>query len=245
MSRTPALRDARGSCAPPTPAGGTESPLSPYTLTAIHSAGVLSKWSGAPARASRPFDKLRDGLVIGEGAAVIVVEEEEHARARAARIYASILGSASLSEGGHLRRVDATGDSDARVIVRALRQADRFPQDVDYISAHGNSMVEYDAAETAGIKKAFGSHAWSIPVSSIKSMLGQSFAASGAMQVVAACLSLRDGIVPPTINYEVRDPACDLDYVPNVARRVRVRTALVHAHSMGGSHSALVLGRST
>ena len=226
-------------------AGGTESPLSPYTLTAIHSAGVLSKWSGAPARASRPFDKLRDGLVVGEGAAVIVVEEEEHARARAARIYASILGFASLSEGGHLRRVDETGDSDGRVMIRALRQADRSPQDIDYVSAHGNSMVDYDAAETAGIKKAFGSHAWSIPVSSIKSMLGQAFAASGAMQVVAACLSLRDGIVPPTINYDVRDPACDLDYVPNVARHVRVRTTLVHAHSMGGSHSALVLGRPT
>jgi len=120
-------------------------------------------------------------------------------------------------------------------------QAGLFPRNVDYISAHGNSMVDYDAAETAGIKLAFGRHAWNIPVSSLKSMLGQSLAASGAMQVVGACLTLRDGIVPPTINYQVPDPSCDLDYVPNVARRVRVRTLLIHAHSMGGSHSAMVL----
>jgi len=222
-------------------AGATETPLSAFLLEAFRAVGVLSKWPGPPAEASRPFDKLRAGLVLAEGAAVVVMEEEEHARVRRAPMYARILGFANSSEGSHLRKVDESGASDARTMTLALMQAGLFPRNVDYISAHGNSMVDYDAAETAGIKLAFGRHAWNIPVSSLKSMLGQSLAASGAMQVVGACLTLRDGIVPPTINYQVPDPSCDLDYVPNVARRVRVRTLLIHAHSMGGSHSAMVL----
>lgn len=224
-------------------AGATETPLSPYALKAFHAVGVLSKWPGLPAEASRPFDKLRSGLVLAEGAAVVVVEEEEHARARGAPIYARILGFASISEGSHLRKVDESGVSEARVMTVALARARLSPQDVDYIAAHGNSMVDYDAAETAGIKHAFGRYAWNIPVSSLKSMLGQSLAAAGAMQVVGACLTLRDGIVPPTINYQVPDPNCDLDYVPNRSRRVRVRTVLIHTHSMGGSHSAMVLAK--
>jgi len=124
----------------------------------------------------------------------------------------------------------------------ALDQAGLHARDIDFISAHGNSMPDYDAAETAGIKRALGAHAWNIPVSSLKSMCGQALAASSAMQVVSSCLSLRDTIVPPTINYEVADPKCDLDYVPNVARAARVRHALIHAHSLGGSHAAMILG---
>jgi len=141
-----------------------------------------------------------------------------------------------------MRNVDASGEPAARSMLMALDAAGLTPHDVDYICAHGNSLVDYDASETAGIKLAFAERAWSLAISSIKSMCGQALAASGAMQVVASCLAIRDGIVPPTINYSVRDPACDLDYVPNVARPARVRNALIHAQSIGGSHAALILG---
>ena len=152
------------------------------------------------------------------------------------------LGAGSANEGAHLRKVDETGDSVARAIEGALRSAGLAPRDIDLICAHGNSMQDYDAAETAGIKRVFGSHAWNMPVSSPKSMCGQALAASSAMQVVVACLALRNQAVPPTINYELPDPQCDLDYVPNFYRTARVRTVLVHSHSLGGAHFAMILG---
>lgn len=223
-------------------AGASETPLSPYSLSAFRSVGVLSKWPGPPAQASRPFDQRRDGLVLAEGAAVVVIEEEEHARSRGAHIYARLLGFGSITEGAHLRKVDPSGEPAARAMSLALRRSDRSPADIDYICAHGNSMIDYDASETAGIKAVFGRRAWNIPVSSLKSMCGQALAAASAMQLIPSCLALRDQIVPPTINYETRDPACDLDYVPNVSRRCRVRAVLIHAHSMGGTHAAMVLG---
>jgi 3-oxoacyl-(acyl-carrier-protein) synthase len=182
--------------------------------------------------------------VLGEGAAVVILENEAHARARRARIYARVLGSDSAAEGLHLRKVDLAGTTLTRVIQSALRKADLGPDDIDYISAHGNGMVDYDVAETAGIKSAFGRRAYSIPVSSLKGMCGQALAASGPMQVVAACLALRDHRVPPTINYQERDPKCDLDYVPNRSRAVRANNVLIHAHSMGGSHTAVILSSS-
>jgi 3-oxoacyl-[acyl-carrier-protein] synthase II len=222
-------------------AGGAETPLSDYTMTAFHTSGVLSQWRGDPERASRPFDALRSGLVIGEGAATVIVEEESHARARGARIYAVIGGYESASEGGHLHRTDMTGESATRAMCAALTQADLAPGDVDYVCAHGNAMVDYDAAETTAIKRTFGRYAYNFPVSSLKGMCGQAFSASAAMQVVATCLVLRDQMVFPTINLDYRDTKCDLDYVPNTARKARVRCGLVHAHAMGGSHSALVL----
>jgi 3-oxoacyl-[acyl-carrier-protein] synthase II len=224
-------------------AGGTEAPLSPYTLSAFHSVGVLSKWQGPPQEASRPFDALRSGLVLAEGAAVVVVEDEEHARARGASVYARLCGTASLSEGTHLRKVDETGSTAAFAMTRALAAAGMGPADVDLIAAHGNSMPDYDAAETAAIKAVFGRHAWGIPVTSIKSMCGQALAASGPIQLLLACLSLRDHIVSPTLNLTHPDPLCDLDYVPKTARRARVRTALVHAHGLGGSHTVMLLTR--
>jgi 3-oxoacyl-[acyl-carrier-protein] synthase II len=222
-------------------AGGTDAPLSSYTLNLFHSAGVLSRWSGPPSQASRPFDRLRSGLVLSEGAALLLIENEDYARARGARIYAAIRGFSGISEAVHLRKVDMSGASDSRVLSDAIAAAGLHPRDIDYISAHGNGMVDYDAAETAGIKHAFSSHAWNVPISSIKSMTGQMLGATGALQVVAACLSLRDQLIPPTINYQVPDPACDLDYVPNLPRHARIRHVLVHAHGLGGSHSALVL----
>jgi 3-oxoacyl-[acyl-carrier-protein] synthase II len=222
-------------------AGATEAPLSEFVLSVFKSVGVLSRWLGPPEEASRPFDRLRAGLVLAEGAAAVIVEDEDAARARGAPIHARILGFASASEGAHLRKVDETGETVARALTLAIRRSGLEPKDIDFICAHGNSMPDYDAAETAGIKRAFGRRAWSVPVSSLKSMCGQALAASSAMQVVTGCLTLRDQVLPPTANYRVPDPRCDLDYVPNRARRARVRNVLIHAHSLGGSHVAMVL----
>ena len=222
-------------------AGGTDTPLSECTVMALHAVGVLPKWQGPPEEASRPFDRLRDGLVIAEGAAIVVVEDEENARARGANIYAYIAGSGNASEGAHLRKVDQSGDVGAQAMRLALTSADMGPRDIDYVAAHGNSMRDYDAAETAAIKQVFRSRAWNMPISSLKSMCGQALAASSAMQVVTACLTLRHQVALPTINYRVPDPLCDLDYVPNVARPARVRSVLIHANSLGGLHSAMVL----
>jgi len=223
-------------------AGATEAPLSEFIMMVFHSVGVLSKWQGPAEEASRPFDLWRTGLVLAEGAAIVSIESEESARARGVPIYARILSIASANEGAHLRKVDETGEAVSRALEAALRRAELSPGDVDFICAHGNSMQDYDVAETAGIKRVFGRQAWNIPVSSAKSMCGQALAASSAMQVVVSCLSLKTQLVPPTINYQVPDPQCDLDYVPNVARSARVRTVLIHAHSLGGAHVAMVLG---
>jgi len=179
--------------------------------------------------------------VLAEGAAIVIVEEEDHAISRGAKIYARIAGTASITEAHHMREVDSGGAPVALVVTAALKRAQLSPSDIDYVCAHGNSLVDYDASETAGLKRVLGKQASCVPVSSIKSMCGQALAASGAMQVVATCLALRDNTVPPTINYMYPDPQCDLDYVPNRARKVRVDTALIHAQSIGGSHSAIVL----
>ena len=223
-------------------AGATETPLSPYLLSVFHSVGVLSRWAGHPEHASRPFDKLRSGLVLAEGSAAIIVEEKDHALARGAKPYANILGYASATEASHLRKVDETGEVAALAMKKALDCAKISPREIDCIVAHGNSMQDYDAAETAAIRRTFGRHAWNVPVSSLKSMCGQALGAGSAMQVVLSCLSIRDSVIAPTINYTVPDPLCDLDYVTEGARVARLRRILVHAHSLGGSHVALVLG---
>jgi 3-oxoacyl-[acyl-carrier-protein] synthase II len=223
-------------------AGGSESPLSAYSLELFHSVGVLASWPGDPKEASRPFDRLRSGLVLAEGAAVMLVEDRESALRRGVKPYARVLGYGSANEGLHLRKVDRRGEAVARAITAALRHARLAPGDIDYICAHGNSMPDYDTAETAGIKQALGRRAWNVAVSSIKATCGQALAASSAIQVVAACLALRHGVIPPTANYQYPDPTCDLDYVSDGARRARVRTVLIHAHSLGGAHVALILG---
>jgi len=181
-------------------------------------------------------------LVLAEGAAVVVIEDEEFAQARGAKIYARILSSTSGSEGGHLRKIDESGEGVASAMAAALKRAALVPTEIDYICAHGNSMPDYDVAETSGVKRVFQKHAWNIPISSLKSMCGQALAAASAMQVVSSCLTLRDQILAPTINYLLPDPDCDLDYVANVARRARVRQVLIHAQSLGGSHAAMILG---
>lgn len=226
-------------------AGASDAPLSPFTIAAFHSVGVLSQWRGAPEEASRPYDARRSGLVLAEGAAVVVVEDEAYARRRGAHIYAEIVGSASTSEALHHRKVDPTGAAAVQAMRLALSRADISATEIDYVVGHGSSLLDYDAAESVALKIVFGRRAWSIPVSSLKSMCGQALAASSAIQVVGGALALRDQIVSPTINYRYRDSVCDLDYVPNSPRRTRIHQALIHAHGLGGSHTALLLRRVT
>jgi 3-oxoacyl-[acyl-carrier-protein] synthase II len=223
-------------------AGASDAPLSKHILLTFHASGTLSKWPGRPEAASRPFDAARSGLVLAEGAATVILEEEHAARCRGVTPYAQVLGFGTATEGGELRSVEASGHAAARAMTMALHDADLGPADIDYICAHGNSMINYDAAETAAIKSAFGSHARSIPISSIKSMCGHALGAASAIQTVATCLVLRDSTVFPTINCEQPDPACDLDYVAAGARRGRIRHAMIHTHSIGGTHLALILG---
>jgi 3-oxoacyl-[acyl-carrier-protein] synthase II len=222
--------------------GGAEALLSPFAFGAVCAAGVLSQRNDAPEKASRPFELHRDGLVLSEGAAAVILESLEHARERDASIYAEVLGYATAREGDDPVRCDLSGADMARVMEIALYQAQLPKSRIDYISAHGVGLRDYDMAETLAIKTVFGGQAYHIPVSSIKSMIGQPFAAGGSLQVVASCLTLRHGYIPPTINYDIPDPSCDLDYVPNRARAARVHALLIHAHGTGGTDSALVLG---
>ncbi|MBI2467775.1 MAG: beta-ketoacyl-[acyl-carrier-protein] synthase family protein [Candidatus Rokubacteria bacterium] len=225
-------------------AGATEAPLSTYTHAAFSALGVLSNWPGPPAQALRPFDALSDGLVLGEGAGAFVLEDLDHARARGARIYAEVLGFGSASEGVDLRTVDPAGGALQAAARAALRMARLDCTAIDYVNAHGNGLPDYDRAETAAYRALFGRHAYNVPVSSIKPVTGQSLAAAGALQVVAGCFALEEQFVPPTLNHDIPQPECDLDYVPNRGRVARVSQLLIAAHAMGGTHSALILGRS-
>ena len=222
--------------------GGAEALLTPFAFGVACAVGALSCRNDAPQQASRPFERDRDGLVLGEGAGALILEDLEHARERGAAIYAEVLGYATARDGQDFVKCDLSGAVTVQVMETALYQTGIPKQQIDYISAHGNGLRDYDTAETNAIKTVLGARAYNIPVSSIKSMIGQPFAAAGALQLVAACLSLRHGVVPPTINYDMPDPECDLDYVPQRARRARLHTLLAHAHGMGGTDSALVLG---
>jgi 3-oxoacyl-[acyl-carrier-protein] synthase II len=223
--------------------GSAEALLTPFAFGAVCATGVLSKQNATPEKASRPFDLQRDGLVLSEGAGALVLEALDHAEEREAPIYAEVLGVATARDGDDLVHCDLSGAGMARVMDIALYQSQIAKSRIDYINAHGVGLRDYDAAETNAIKAVFGKRAYHIPVSSIKSMIGQPFAAGGSLQVAASCLTLQRGYAPPTINYEMPDPACDLDYVPHRARAVRARALLVHAHGMGGTDSALVLGK--
>jgi 3-oxoacyl-[acyl-carrier-protein] synthase II len=223
--------------------GSAESLLNPFAFGAVCASGVLSKRNEPPQQVSRPFELHRDGIVLSEGAGAVILERLEQARERDATIYGEVLGFASARDGQDLVRCDVSGSDMARVIEAALYHASTPKDHIDYINAHGVSLRDYDTAETNAIRTVFGEQAYHIPVSSIKSMIGQPFAAGSSLQVVAACFTLQHGIIPPTINYDTPDPDCDLDYVPNRARKARVRTLLVHAHGTGGTDSALVLGK--
>jgi 3-oxoacyl-[acyl-carrier-protein] synthase II len=228
--------------------GSAEALLSRFAFASICAAGVLSKShlsrnNTAPEKSPRPFDLHRDGLVLSEGAGAVVLEALEHAEARDAEIYADVLGYGTARDGNDLLRCDLSGADMVRGMEVALYHAQLPKSQIDYINAHGVGLRDYDAAETAAIKAIFGEHAYNVPVSSIKSMIGQPFSAGGSLQIVASCLTLQHGCIPPTINYDTPDPTCDLDYVPNRARDARVRALLVHAHGLGGTDSALVLGK--
>jgi 3-oxoacyl-[acyl-carrier-protein] synthase II len=224
-------------------AGGTESANTPLTFASLARMGALSGRNDDPTHASRPFDADRDGFVYGEGAAVMILETEEHAQARGAKIYAEVLGGRLTGDAYHITAPDPEGDGALRAIQGALRSAGLQPTDVDVIYAHGTSTALNDVTETQAIKRALGDHAYKVPVTATKSMLGHTLGAAGAMAALAATLTLHEGIIPPTINHERPDPECDLDYVPNRARRAEVTVALVNAFGFGGQNVVLAMKR--
>ena len=222
-------------------AGGAEAPVVPIGIGTFNSMRALSTRNDEPEKASRPFDRDRDGFVIGEGAGILVLEELEHARSRGAHIYGEIVGYGATADACHVTAPAEGGAGAARAMLAALREAGLHPDDVDYINAHGTSTPLNDKAETSAIKAVFGKRAWDIPVSSTKSMTGHLLGAAGAVEAIICLLAIRDSIVPPTINLENPDPDCDLDYVPNVARRHRVRVALSNSLGFGGHNATLIL----
>jgi 3-oxoacyl-[acyl-carrier-protein] synthase II len=224
-------------------AGGTESAILPVAFAALANMGALSKRNDDPAGASRPFDAERDGFVFGEGAAVLTIESAEHAERRGARIIAEVAGGAMTGDAFHISAPDPTGDGAARAMTRAMRDAGVAPDEVDYVVAHGTSTPLNDATETKAIHAAFGEHAAHLAVSSNKSMIGHTLGAAGAISAVAAVCAIRDGMIPPTINYATPDPACDLDYVPNTARKAPVSTAIINGFGFGGQNAVAVFRR--
>jgi 3-oxoacyl-[acyl-carrier-protein] synthase II len=224
-------------------AGGVESSTTPLTFATLARMGALSERNDDPARASRPFDADRDGFVYGEGAGVMILETEEHARARGARIYAEVLGGRLTGDAYHITAPDPEGSGAARAMQGALRGAGLQPSDVDAVFAHGTSTPLNDATETKAIKKALGEHAYKVAVTGTKSMLGHTLGAAGALSAMAAALTMHEGVIPPTINQERPDPECDLDYVPNRARRAKVNVALVNAFGFGGQNVVLAMKR--
>jgi 3-oxoacyl-[acyl-carrier-protein] synthase II len=221
-------------------AGGTEAPICQMTLASFCAIRALSTRNAEPERASRPFDATRDGFVLAEGAGVLVLERLSHARRRGARIYAEITGYASTCDAYHVTAPHPEGDGAAHAITRALARARISPQQVDYINAHATSTPTGDVAETLAIKQAFGEYAYSVPISSTKSMTGHLTSAAGAVEAAATILALKHGVIPPTINYEHPEPACDLDYVPNTARKAALQVAISNSFGFGGINAVLV-----
>ncbi len=224
-------------------AGGTEANLTPLTVGGFNAMKALSTRNDAPRKASRPFDKDRDGFVVAEGSGIVILEELEHARKRGARIYAELVGYGYNGDAYHITAPCPDGDGFKRCIRMALRDAAMDPAEVDYINAHGTSTDLNDYTETLAIKEVFGEHARSMPVSSTKSMTGHLLGAAGAVEAVFSVLTIRDGICPPTINYDTPDPECDLDYVPNEARKHDVRVALSNSFGFGGTNCTLIFRR--
>jgi 3-oxoacyl-[acyl-carrier-protein] synthase II len=222
--------------------GGSEAGITPLAVAGFAAMRALSRRNDEPARASRPFDAGRDGFVMGEGAAVLVLEELEHARARGAKIYAELAGYGVSSDSYHMTEPDPAGSGQARAIHAALADAGANASEVDYVNAHASSTDLGDATETAAIKLALGEEkARATPISSIKGATGHCLGAAGAVEAAATVLAVRDDVVPPTINYETLDPSCDLDYVPNEARRLPVRVALSNSFGFGGHNAVIVL----
>jgi 3-oxoacyl-[acyl-carrier-protein] synthase II len=224
-------------------AGGTEASLCEVGIAAFNAIRALSTRNDAPEKASRPFDRDRDGFVPAEGAGTLILESLDHARSRGARIYGEVLGYATTNDAFHQVAPDETGEAPARAISLALKDARIEPEDVDYVNAHGTSTQLNDAGETKALKIALGEHARKVPISSTKSMIGHLLGAAGAVEAIATLLSINHGMIHPTINYENPDPVCDLDYVPNTARRKDLRIAISNGFGFGGHNAVVVLGR--
>ncbi len=226
-------------------AGGTESPITPLGVAGFSAMRALSTRNEEPEKASRPFDKERDGFVVAEGAGILVLEALEHAKARGARVIAEIVGYGMSSDAFHITAPDKSGHGAAKAMKAALEDAGISPQQVDYINAHGTSTLLNDITETKAIKMVFGDHAYRIPVSSTKSMTGHMLGAAGAAEAIYTILAVSRDFVPPTINYEVPDPECDLDYVPNQGREKVVNYALSNSFGFGGTNATLLIKKYT
>ena len=237
MAMVEALRLIRYGDADVVIAGGTEAALLPLAFASLHNMHALSVRNDEPTRASRPFDRDRDGFVFGEGAAALVVESEDHARARDARILCELAGGAITGDAYHITAPLPSGEGAVLAMTRALKDARMGTDELEYICAHGTATPLNDAAETHAIKRAFGARAYRIPISSNKSMIGHLLGAAGAMSALTAVLTITRGVIPPTINLETPDPECDLDYVPNIAREQRVRTAIANGFGFGGQNA--------
>jgi 3-oxoacyl-[acyl-carrier-protein] synthase II len=224
-------------------AGAGEAPITPYIVSIFCASGLLSRSNGNPKKTVRPYDVDADGTVLGEGGAILVLEELQNARKRNAKIYGEILGYASGNEAYNIFHIDPVGDVGAEVMKRALNNARLNPEDIDYINAHGNGSPEYDLNETLSIKKVFGEMAYRIPVTSIKPITGQSFSVTGILQTITSLLVLNRSIIPPTINHYNPQPNCDLDYVPNHFRSSEVNNVLMNSLGYGGGHTVLIIGK--
>ncbi len=219
-------------------AGGTEAPIIPLTFGGFNAMRALSTRNDEPERASRPFDKERDGFIIGEGSGMLILEEMELAKKRGARIYAEIVGYGMSSDASHITAPSLDGPE--RCMLAAMKDGGINPEEIEYINAHGTSTQLNDSNETNAIKKVFGDRAYKIPVSSTKSMTGHLLGAAGAVEAAFTVLALEHGTLPPTINYEFPDPECDLDYVPNTARKAVIKTALSNSFGFGGTNASLI-----
>ncbi|HTH69701.1 MAG TPA: beta-ketoacyl-ACP synthase II [Candidatus Saccharimonadales bacterium] len=221
-------------------AGGAEAAVLPLAIGAFSTMHAMSRRNDDPEHASRPFDKDRDGFTLSEGGAAVILEEREHALARGARIYGELVGYGATADAYHITSPSPEGEGNARSMQMALAGATLQPEDVDYINAHGTSTQPNDREETAAIKSVFGAHAYKLLVSSTKSMTGHLLGAAGALEAIACLLALRDGCIPPTINYTTPDPALDLDYVPNTPRPKQIKTALSNSMGFGGHNATLI-----
>jgi 3-oxoacyl-[acyl-carrier-protein] synthase II len=224
-------------------AGGAEAPLLPIVIAGFNATGALSTYDGDPSRASRPFDADRDGFVTGEGAAVLVLEELEHALARGARIYGEFLGYGTSADAYHVSAPAEDGAGAIQSMQRALDDAGLEAADIDYINAHGTGTKLNDKSETMAVKKVFGEVAYDTPVSSTKSIHGHLLGAAGALEALISVKAINDGCLPPTINYETADPECDLDYIPNIPRQAQIRTVLSNGFGLGGHNATIILGK--
>ncbi len=224
-------------------AGGAEACILPLAFAGFGNMGALSARNDAPQKASRPFDGQRDGFVVGEGAALVVMEELQHALARKAAIYGEFLGYGNSSDAYHISQPLIDGAGAAKAMASALRDAGLNAADIDYINAHGTSTIMNDAAESAAVKMAFGERAYEIPMSSTKSMHGHLLGAAGTLEAIICLQSMHHNLIPPTINQETADPACDLDYVPNEARPANLQTVMSNGFGFGGHNSSIILGK--